>query len=250
MKLIQKIYSLIQRKLGIVVLNIAGLYFTIFHKYFKTDGLVYYIPPALTNYKFRGLFATNIYEKEERKYLKKYLDPESKVLELGACLGVVSCLTNRLLKDPNNHVVLEANPNLIKWIEKNKLLNNSKFNIENSIISNKEKNDFYISDIIVISSKKLITNNKVEINGITIPQLENKYGITFNTLIMDIEGGELDFLQENRLSINKFNTIFMEIHPFNNILTIEEANECENILVSQSFRIILQDGYFQVWKKT
>ena len=66
---------------------------------------------------------------------------------------------------------------------------------------------------------------------------------------MDIEGGELDLLRNHSDGIADFNQIFMEVHPFANILTKEEAQECEDILNSIGFEIIVRDGNFQIWKK-
>ena len=50
------------------------------------------------------------YEKPEREAVLRYLQPDWGVIELGGCIGVVSCITNKLLKNPENHLVLEVNP--------------------------------------------------------------------------------------------------------------------------------------------
>lgn len=230
-------------------LFIAGIYFTFFKKVYKNSGLTIQVPFELTDYKFRGRFVLNTYEEEESRYLAKYLSPDAKVLELGSCLGYVSCLTNKLLKNKSNHLVLEANPKLVPWIQKNKEENNCSFSIENSIISHERKNAFYIHDLIVGGSAKRKTSNKIDIEGVGFDDLRTKYGIDFDTLVMDIEGGELDLLRNHSDGIADFNQIFMEVHPFANILTKEEAQECEDILNSIGFEIIVRDGNFQIWKK-
>jgi predicted O-methyltransferase YrrM len=48
------------------------------------------------------------------------LRPEERVLELGGCLGVVSCSINTLLRDPSRHVVVEANPKLLAYLYENR----------------------------------------------------------------------------------------------------------------------------------
>jgi len=230
-------------------LFLAGMYFTYFKKVFSDNGLTIHIPFDLTDFKFRGRFVLGTYEEEESRYLKKHLSPQAKVLELGSCLGYVSCLTNQLLADKSAHVVLEANPNLIPWIEKNKRENQCGFAIENSIISDKERNDFYIHHLIVGGSAKRKTPNKIEIKGETFDGLRKKYGVDFDTLIMDIEGGELELFRNYREGIAEFDQIFMEVHPFAHILTQEEAQECEDILSSIGFTILVRDGNFQIWQK-
>lgn len=230
-------------------LFLAGIYFTYFKKVFKKDGVTIHVPLDLTDFKFRGRFVLDSYEEEESRYLSKYLSPDAKVLELGSCLGFVSCLTNLLLTDKRQHVVLEANPKLIPWIVKNREENNCEFQLENCIVSKTGKNPFYIHDLIVGGSAKRKTDNVIDIEGMTFESLRKKYNIDFNTLIMDIEGGELQLLQNHKADIIQFNTIFMEVHPFANILTREEAQQCEDILTELNFNLTLRDGNFQIWKK-
>lgn len=228
---------------------VGGFYFTHFKKVYKKNNLVIHIPFDQTDYVFRGRFVFNSYEKEEARHLSKYLDPNSKVLELGACLGYVSCLTNKILKDNTKHVVVEANPNLIPSIIQNRQENTCGFHIENVIISKAPVNNFYVHDLIVGGSSKRKTGNKITIKGTGFGELVNKYGFDFDTLIMDIEGGELDLLRNFKNDIGKFDRIFVEVHPFANILTKEEAQECENILSTLGFNIIVRDGNFQIWTK-
>lgn len=231
-------------------LILAGVYFTYFVKVYKSNGLSILIPLNLTDFKFRGRFIFNTYEVEEAKYLSQYLPSDSKVIELGSCLGFVSCLTNKILDDKSKHVVLEANPNLLEWIKKNKENNNCSFTIENSVISKQKQIPFYIHDLIVGGSLKRKTEKQVNIEGVTFDFLQKKHNIIFDTLIMDIEGGELELFRSHKESIANFKTIFYEVHPFANILTQEESQECEKILLDLNFKMVLREGHFQIWTKS
>lgn len=228
---------------------VGGFYFKHFKKVYKKNNLVIHVPFDQTDYVFLGRFVFNSYEEEEARYLSQYLRPDSKVLELGACLGYVSCLTNQLLTDKTKHVVLEANPKLIPSILRNKKANSCGFQIENTVISKQNSNDFYIHDLIVGGSSKRKTVHKIAVEGTDFEKLSNKYGFEFDTLIMDIEGGELDLLRNFKEDISKFDTVFVEVHPFANILTQDEAQECEDILSSLGFNVVVRDGNFQIWKK-
>lgn len=227
----------------------GGIYFTYFIKTYRVDGLEFIIPFELTDFLFRGRFVFDTYEKEERTYMSPRLKPDAVVLELGACIGVVSCLTNKLLNNKNQHVVVEANPNLIQPLEQNKQLNNSGFHIENCLISNEPESDFFIHDLIVGGSNLRPTAQKVRMVGKTIDQLEQQYHLQFDTLVMDIEGGELQLLREEKAKIKSFNQIFMEIHPFRNMLTQEEAEECHTILQDLGFKLLLSENNFLIWEK-
>lgn len=230
-------------------LKISGIIFTNFIKVFKKNGVKIHVPFELTDTEFRGRFLLNSYEKEEAKYLSKFLPSSAQILELGSCLGFISCLSNKIIDNGFNHVVLEANPNLIPWIKKNKEVNNCKFSIENSIISKNKLNTFYIHDLIVGGSTKRKTGKEVIIDGVNFDFLEHKYSISFDTLIMDIEGGELEVLRNFQKDIAKLKRVFLELHPFSGILTKEEASECEEILMSLGFTVKLNENHFQIWEK-
>ena len=231
------------------ILYAAGLYFTYVQRQYRVGDLSFDVPRDLTDIPFRGWFTIDRYEKEERKYLRQYLRPDAKVLELGACLGVVSGITNQLLKNPEQHVVVEANPALIPWIERNRDQNDAKYQVEHCIISEEKEITFFIDDIIVLGSTKRSQGRPVKIPGKKIIELEASHGFQFDTLIMDIEGGELDFFESNKEKLGQFRQIFMEVHPFGGMLTQAEVDRCEEILKEAGLTLSLRDGIFQIWEK-
>ncbi|MEI6410156.1 MAG: FkbM family methyltransferase [Bacteroidota bacterium] len=233
-----------------VKLWLAGLYFTLRGNKYKTEGVELLIPAEVTDIKFRGQFPINFYEKQERLYLKQYLNPEATVLELGACLGVVSCVTNKLLTHPQQHVVVEANPNLIRFIERNKEHNGSGFQVENCMVSNRKSNTFFIGRTILMSSNRRASATEITVPGKTVTELEQIHGLHFDTLVMDIEGGELEFLRSNKDWLLQLHTIFMEVHPHKDILTAAEVSECKEILEEAGLKLILDDANFWILKRS
>ncbi len=227
-------------------LYLAGIYFTLFEKTYKVEGLDLVIPFDLTNIKFRGQFPINFYEKQERRYLKQYLPKDACVLELGGCLGVVSCITNRLLEHPKRHVVVEANPNLIPVIETNRLRNNCSFQIEHCIVSKTPSIEFFIGKNILTSSNRRQSLEKISVSGKTLADLERKYDLKFNVLMMDIEGGELDFLRENGEKLTELDVIFMEVHLHPDVLSKEDIAECLSIVSNAGFERVVEDTNFWV----
>ena len=69
------------------------------------------------------------YEKPEREAVLHYLQPHWSVIELGGCIGVVSCITNKLLENPANHLVLEVNPLVLPFLKSNRDANGCAFQI-------------------------------------------------------------------------------------------------------------------------
>jgi len=227
-------------------LYLAGAYFTLFEKTYKVEGLDLVIPFNMTDIRFRGQFPINFYEKQERRYLKQFLPKDATVLELGACLGVVSCIANRLLDHPEQQVVVEANPHLIPIIEENKARNKCGFQIEHCIVSNNPTTAFFIGKNILTSSNRRQSAEKISVAGKTVADLEGKYGLKFDVLMMDIEGGELDFLRENREKLKELNVIFMEVHQHPDILSKEDVAECQSIVEEAGFEKIVDETSFWV----
>lgn len=160
------------------------------------------------------------WESEEAEYIK-LLNPDSTVLELGACIGYISNLTNKLLTNKEKHVVVEANPKLIPVLENNKIINDAKFSIENVILSDIDNDDvsFFLDKRSILGSTlNLIPKNRIleemTLKTTTLNTLQNKYNLKFDALICDIEGGEYD-LFENCLTddiLPQFKYITVEFH--------------------------------------
>lgn len=198
-----------------------------------------------------------VYEKEEINMIlgiPRYEFEKLSILELGGCLGVVSVISNNLLIDKNNHVVIEANPELIPILIHNKKKNNSHFKIENCIISDK-KNDtkFKVYDKVVAGSAHRLDNREknprvYSIKNKTLKSLVNKYCL-FDCLIIDIEGGELDFLIENSDYIKKnVKYIIIEIHEF--LMYKNFQKKCLNILENECNMVLVkQNGISFLYKK-
>ena len=119
----------------------------------RLDGCKFSIAKDPVPANVVDLLLLDRYEEPERKALKKFLDPELPVVELGACIGVVSCLTNRRLHKPNKHVVVEANPALLPLLEQNRDRNDCQFKIVHAAVSHGARTiTFNVDDNILASS--------------------------------------------------------------------------------------------------
>src|SRR4051812_39365118 len=78
----------------------------------RVDSCTFLVSHPAIRTASKSLFLLGGYERAERDLLKAYLDRSLAVIELGGSVGVVACVTNKLLRDPLKHVVVEANPDL------------------------------------------------------------------------------------------------------------------------------------------
>ena len=230
---------------------ILGLYFDFIQKTYKTNGLSFEVPKSLTTRITRGYFAEGKIEVDEQYLVKKHVAPQATVLELGANLGVVSSVVNRMLTNPENQVVVEANPTIIPYLEANKKNNHCAFHIENCIVSDQKETLFFFGNS--ISSGGIINKNDsgkqqaIKVKGVTLADLQEKHHLTFDTLVMDIEGAEYNLLKEIEPYLPQFQLIIFEQHP--TILDSDQLQEIDSILERNNFSTVDESGDTVVWKK-
>ena len=210
----------------------AGLLFDLGGGVFDIDDLAFDIPRELTTRGFRAQFFFNTYERNERVLLAKYLPADSTVLELGACLGIVAGVTSRLLDDPSRHLVVEADPRLALLLEANRDRNGLLFGIENGLVTRGTDGTFFISSVILSGSS--IQNpesiGRTEVPTTTVEELEAAHGMRFDALVMDIEGGELQFMRENPALLRQLNFVSVELHE--SVIGSAGIAECEQLMAS------------------
>ena len=227
--------------------SLAGFLFDFLYDDYRIKGCRFKIPKKLTTRSFRSRFFYKGYESREVFLVEKFIQPGDNVLELGACLGVISCLTNRKLSDPQKHVVVEANPHLIPWLAKNKAKNQCQFAIEHCLVSDTSDGEFFIHPLIVGGSANRQTGQKVQVPVKTLKALEEAYGFTFSALILDIEGGEHDFLVENAADLDHIKTIIVEFHDW--IIGKEAIAICTDLLSSNGFHCAFKQQCVEVWQR-
>ena len=156
-----------------------------------------------------------IYESAELRFCKKYILPNSNIVELGSSIGFISSFIGKK-KSPKSLIALEANPELIQVIrsnfELNKVLN---YHLVNKAIgmSNLENVWFCKGDDNTtgyISNEKSSDAFKVECT--TLNDLVKWAGIQEYVLICDIEGAEIDILLNQNDGLAYCTLLIIEVH--------------------------------------
>ena len=185
------------------------------------------------------------YENEELSLVNKIPTIEDmSVLELGGCLGVVSVAVNKKLNAPEKHVVVEANPNVIRYLKSNREINHCQFKIENIIVSSRSDGTFYSFDKLVAGSSHRMNDeneqNKTKhtIKTMSLQELADKYDTEFDLIVLDIEGGELEFLEDMGDMSAKY--ILAELHEW--IMYPGFNAECSKILETMGMSLVAKNG--------
>ncbi len=217
-----------------IPLSLAGLFHDWCIRKHKAFGCSFVMPKKHTSHYERGAAWLRGYETPECVLVRKFMPPDASVLELGACIGVVSCVLNKKLINPELHLAIEGNTKIIETLVHNREINGCKFRIDNCVVSEKDYEKFFIAKSIVLSGKNANLGEETIVPGYSIHALEKRHGIKFDFLVMDIEGGEIDILMRNADFLNRCRGIILETHPA--IIGTENILQYESLLFTFGFR--------------
>lgn len=185
------------------------------------NGIKLFVPDRYYHKNLTDRFVKKRYESEEDK-LCNYFNKNDTVLELGTCLGYI---TNKLSQKCNQVISIEANPELRESLVMMKTENQlDNVILLNTYISNEKKEiEFQTYDNIVAGSgdrEDLTINNvcgwgdSLKIYTMTSTLLTEIPNITsVNSMMIDIEGGELDFIINHKDFLqSQIQKLVIELH--------------------------------------
>jgi FkbM family methyltransferase len=187
------------------------------------------------------LLLEDTYELNERFAMKRYVRPDIPVVELGGSLGVVSCLLNRRLRNPERHVVVEANPQNLPRLMGNRERNHCKFEVLHGAAGADGKTArIYFGNGALTASSIATTENSVEVAGITLENVMRERSFDSCALVCDIEGAEIHLVRSEIATFRSRVEVFIvELHPY-----INGSAEVEDIQ-----RFLKANGFEEVWQK-
>lgn len=158
------------------------------------------------------------YERPEIEFGLANLRSGDRVLEMGTGAGIVSSIFAKNVKDLTLRS-FEANPDLIDHIRKLYIHNQVDHSVSvqnNIVVSGKNRPDsidFFVRSNF-LGSRMSQEDNEPESRKVSIPtkhydEITDEY--PHNVLVMDIEGAELEFLEDADLS--NIELVMLELHP-------------------------------------
>lgn len=190
-------------------------------------------------------------ELPEQEMVVRFLSGHEKVLEIGGNIGRNSLIIGSILgTNANNFVTLECDTNSAGILRQNRDLNNMKFHIEESALSNRR---LIQKGWDTIASEKLLPGYH-NVNIISWNDLKNKYNIEFDTLVLDCEGAFYYILMDMPEILNNISLIIME----NDYWDITHKKYIDNVLTQNNFFVdFVQSGgwgpckhnFFEVWQR-
>jgi FkbM family methyltransferase len=239
--------SLAGRINEVLVRPLGGLLFDLKGGQFQADGCTFTVPKDVTSRSYRSCFLWDTYEQEERGLIRQWVRPDDRVIELGACLRIVSCVTNSLLTDKARHVVVEANPFCIPAIYRNRALNQAGFLVEHCAVANQPEVTFYLHPVYIVGGTvQRATNRPVRLPAKSLRQLEQEHG-PFTALIIDIEGSELEVFEASRDLLQRYRLVIVELHDW--AIGAAGVERCRRILDECGLKFMGRAGITEAWQR-
>ena len=191
-------------------------------------------------------------ELPEQRMAMQYLKGSEKVLEIGGNVGRNSMIIATIMNDVSNFdlVVMETDPKTAKILEKNRDQNGLVFSVENAALSKRgliQKGwDTMVSDVVYPGFFKVNTTD--------YSALVAKYGIQFDTLVLDCEGAFFYMLTDMPEMLDGIRLILME----NDYHDIRQKLFVDRVLTNGGFKRVYveaggwgpcQPNFFEVWRK-
>jgi FkbM family methyltransferase len=181
----------------------------------RMDGLTFSVDCPQISTEHKSTLVFGLHEMEERKLIKRWLPGHVPVLEFGGGIGVVSCLVNSKLANPNRHIVLEANPEMIAILYRNREINRAKFKIINRAIAyGCDYIDLNIdSEFVGSSVLGASTGKAIKVRATNISSLLEEANFADVGIVCDIEGAENDIINSEIPALKERIKYFMiEMH--------------------------------------
>ena len=208
----------------------------------RIDGLTYSVDCPYIGTGHKSTLAFGLHEVEERALARRWLPGDVPVIEIGGGLGVVSCLINRKLQRPRDHVVVEANPVMVEILERNRDINGCGFRVINKALAyDCDAIDLSLDGEFVGSTIFGNAGRTLRVPATTISEILDHAGFECCGIVCDIEGAEADLIQRELTALRDRIQFFMaEMHPA--ILGAEAVNRLERDVESLGFRLFEKDG--------
>lgn len=156
------------------------------------------------------------YESAEYRFVKRYLLPDRDALELGGSIGVMTATIRGLLDPGRRHVVVEADPRLIRILRRNLELNGRR-NVEVEEAAIAYGTDYVSFAIGPNSLGGKIDNGEaagetIEVPAVTLAELVERHALDGFCLVSDVEGVEWQILREDAGALTRAQRIIIEAH--------------------------------------
>lgn len=187
-------------------------------EHFAPHGVPVEVPAGVDDALTYMLAKGRPYEDEEARMVKNHLAPNTSVIELGGCLGVVSALVRSRIGPDAPHIIVEANARLLPTLTRNATRGAAPgaTHVVNAAVdySGAESVTFEMGENAHVGRIGGKGATRVTVPTVTLAQLADQLGADRFALVCDIEGAELAlFDRESPDLLRRIDLLVLETHP-------------------------------------
>ena len=161
----------------------------------RRDGLAFHLDEEGVSTFTKGAIARRRHERQERTLLERHVPPETNVIELGGGVGYLTAIVDRRVDGAV--IVVEANPDLVPLLERNRAANDLDYEIVNAAYApEREAVTFPVASNYKFSSRHKRSGNTTVVPATSLERLVRRYDLDACALIVDVEGDEIELVRE------------------------------------------------------
>lgn len=191
------------------------------------------------------------YEAGELRFIHKYFKGDTDVIELGGSMGIVTSHLASLQKPGRQIISVEANPFLADTLTTN--VNRyrnpiNKFILLTKAIAYKSMEvALRITDNSTETKAELVSKqrneNEVIVPTIKLADIVSQFNLKDFTLVCDIEGAEIELLENDDLALKSCKELYIELHETSNGVKEFSIEDLKKLIIERhKFELIDQNG--------
>jgi FkbM family methyltransferase len=197
--------------------------------------------------------AFRTYENAELALVHSLLIPDLDTIELGGALGVTGSAILRKLTPPARLITTEFRPELLPILQLNLSLNScgNTFSILPSAIAYPLGADRCTHGDFVIPAgsfgswkgyKHALGFRTIHAQTTTLREICEEFSLSSFQLICDIEGAELEIIEQDSAVLEKCRLLIIELHEANRPARSVSPTQLRDLLLDQGFHVIASNG--------
>ncbi len=197
--------------------------------------------------------AFRTYENAELALVHSLLIPDLDTIELGGALGVTGLAILRMLTPPARLITAEFRPELLPILQRNLSLNSDEnmFSIVPKAIAYPTGADRRTHADFVIpagsfgswkSYKHALGFRTIHAQTTTLREICEGFSLASFQLICDIEGAELELIEQDRAVLEKCRLLIIELHEANRPDRSVNPAQIRDMLLEQGFHVMAANG--------
>jgi FkbM family methyltransferase len=205
------------------------------HQYtIQYKGIKLRLDKDILGYEVLSNLKSGRYEEPERRLVEK-MEP-GLVIELGGGIGFISCYIDNILS-PEEHLVVEPNPELHQLLIENRRLNDAGYEIVRQAYAPTGDESHFGKDGSFSGRSLSDSETGLRVTTSSLESLLSRLEADIVTLVIDIEGGEFDLLNaESEILEQHVNQLLIEFHEQSgNVVNARQQLE------SLGFRLVEDD---------